>query len=142
MSSNAGSRWLGQPAISTHSCSMDMQDNIFEWHFAIRGPPDSEFEVQHTCSWCVIYAYATCCGRCVCNLQHGSQLSLLLYGCRVESIMGASFCHQSIHSSHRHSSWFRPVAGLRQGSRSVCPCPLTIQNTGSLPGVSEWPWWL
>lgn len=22
-----------------------MQDNIFEWHFAVRGPPDTEFEV-------------------------------------------------------------------------------------------------
>jgi len=61
LSSNAGSRWLGQAAVSTHSCPVDMQDNIFEWHFAIRGPPDTEFEVRHTCSWCVIYAYATCC---------------------------------------------------------------------------------
>jgi len=24
------------------------QDNIFEWHFAIRGPPDTEFEVRPT----------------------------------------------------------------------------------------------
>ena len=23
-----------------------LQDNIFEWHFAIRGPPDTEFEVR------------------------------------------------------------------------------------------------
>ena len=23
-----------------------MQSNIFEWHFAIRGPPDTEFEVN------------------------------------------------------------------------------------------------
>ena len=40
-----------------------MQDNIFEWHFAIRGPPDTEFEVNITCSWCHVsgarhtYAY-------------------------------------------------------------------------------------
>ena len=25
-------------------CSV--QDNIFEWHFVIRGPPDTEFEVR------------------------------------------------------------------------------------------------
>ena len=25
----------------------DVQDNIFEWHFAIRGPPDTEFEVPN-----------------------------------------------------------------------------------------------
>lgn len=25
-------------------CFFDEQDNIFEWHFAIRGPSDSEFE--------------------------------------------------------------------------------------------------
>lgn len=23
-----------------------MQDNIFEWHFAVRGPPDTEFQVR------------------------------------------------------------------------------------------------
>ena len=27
---------------------MAMQDNIFEWHFAVRGPADSEFQVSQT----------------------------------------------------------------------------------------------
>jgi len=34
----------------------------------------------------------------------GSQLSFLHNGGRVEYIMGASSCHQNIHSSHHRSS--------------------------------------
>ena len=28
------------------TCQVCVQDNIFEWHFVIRGPPDTEFEVR------------------------------------------------------------------------------------------------
>lgn len=39
--------------LSTSERRATLQDNIFEWHFAIRGPPDTEFEVcqyKGTCS--------------------------------------------------------------------------------------------
>ncbi len=35
---------LESVSISEHHATL--QDNIFEWHFAIRGPPDTEFEVR------------------------------------------------------------------------------------------------
>ena len=34
------------PPRESQSCNAYMQDNIFEWHFVIRGPPDTEFEVR------------------------------------------------------------------------------------------------
>ena len=38
-----------------------VQDNIFEWHFAIRGPPDSEFQVCGTyCLIKILFALQCC----------------------------------------------------------------------------------
>ena len=34
------------PVVNSQACCCPAQDNIFEWHFAVRGPPDTEFEVR------------------------------------------------------------------------------------------------
>lgn len=50
--------------------SEPLEDNIFEWHFAIRGPPETDFEVRSAFpvlragqiqgSACILLGYRTC----------------------------------------------------------------------------------
>jgi ubiquitin-protein ligase len=37
-------RWVRRGSVAITRGADTFQDNIFEWHFTVRGPPDSEFE--------------------------------------------------------------------------------------------------
>lgn len=73
-----------------------LQDNIFEWHFAIRGPPDTEFEVRQLAApSCVSYnpLLLTC-----------AAMYSDWYFCREAFTMGVLSCLQSTLSSLLPSS--------------------------------------
>lgn len=73
---------------SRHLSSYYLQDNIFEWHFAIRGPPETEFEV--------IDSYVGSCITFDNLLDRNGGVTAL---CREEFTMGGLSCRQIILTS-------------------------------------------
>jgi len=96
------------------------QDNIFEWHFALRGPPDTEFQggIYH--------------GRIVLPPEYPfkpptfSFLTVRAPGCA---------CAPSL------TPGLSRTGALRSTRRSASASAHTIRSTGSLPGACAPRWW-
>ena len=110
-------------AIHTVQClhQLVVQDNIFEWHFAVRGPPDSEFQVCGAyCPIKLMVAVRCCSSISVClqgGIYHGRILLPPDYPFKPPSFMlltpngrfetGVKICLSisSHHPEHWQPSW-------------------------------------
>jgi ubiquitin-conjugating enzyme E2 J1 len=97
-------RELSEEASRDLACE-PLEDDLFEWHFALRGPNDTEFEARF-----LLGALSGVCGAFLWRFQGPPSRAWLTprgvccVSCRVASTTAASLCRQNTRSSRRRSA--------------------------------------
>lgn len=111
-------------------CAAPLEDNLFEWHFTVQGPPSTDFEggVYH--------------GRILLPPEYPMKPPNIILLTVSKFFIPGIFSISNKKYTNCIISFFSQMAVLKQTKRSVSVFLVIIQKHGSLPGVLEQLCWL
>ena len=125
-------------------CAAPLEENLFEWHFTVRGPEDSDFQVEKIFQWKLEGKYfISLAGRYLpredpgaSRISHEASRHHSAHGTQIDRLSLEEKCGLTL-----TVIICSRMAGLRLVRRSACPYPATTLRPGSPLGPSERPCW-